>query len=86
MSKQRRFSKAFRLEAIRQLESGQKNASDLARDLRAIGGHPLDFLCQAPVRIFSQLNGQEYNSMLYNRIDTVFLRIPVNVNTESGGT
>ena len=38
MSKQRRFSKAFRLEAIRQLESGQKNASDLARDLRAIGG------------------------------------------------
>ena len=35
-------------------------------------GHPLDFLCQAPVRIFSQLNGQEYNSMLYNRIDTVF--------------
>jgi len=33
MSKQRRFSKAFKLEAVRQLEHGEKNPSDLAREL-----------------------------------------------------
>ena len=26
-----------------------------------VRGHPLDFSCQPTVRIFSQLNGQEYN-------------------------
>ena len=45
---------------------------DLAKDVFQIAGftdrlkvgnrgHPLDFSCQPPVRIFSQLNGQEYN-------------------------
>lgn len=33
MSKQRRFAKAFKLETIRQMESGEKTVADLSRDL-----------------------------------------------------
>ena len=33
MSKQRRFSKVFKLAAVKQIEHGEKNASDLAREL-----------------------------------------------------
>lgn len=33
MTKQRRFSKAFKIAAVQQLESGEKNAVDLAKDL-----------------------------------------------------
>jgi len=58
--RQQNCPKVIRIRVYRKLHQVARDwlpaCQDLSTEVR-VGGHPLDFSCQAPVRILSQVNG-----------------------------